>query len=373
MKKALFLLLSSFIFIMPVSEASTAQSLQLYSEAAIVMNADNGQILYEQHINESLYPASLTKVATAIYAIEHGRLDDMVTVSSRAANVEGSSVAIVAGEKLPLRTLLEGMLLRSGNDAAVAIAEHMSGGVEQFSEDLNAYLKQTVKLGHTHFVTPNGLFDVNHTTTAYDLAKLTQYAIKNPEFKRIFGLKQMEWQSQALHTTYTHQHRLLTTTPYEGVTGGKPGYLTKSGYTLITTASRNDLNLIVVTLKARNKKRAYKDTVKLLDMSFGDYMWKEIPKNKLYKQNGVTYRVPEELRYVSSKSKKDEINVSSTGVLHVSNQGKPILSQQLEKLPKVVKEEASSSFSWGWLLFAILVVLFVGVVLLRVTRRTRKR
>ncbi|GAB3797637.1 hypothetical protein GCM10028868_19200 [Virgibacillus kimchii] len=148
----------------------------------------------------------MTKIATAIFAIENGDLDDLVTVSSYARNTEGSSVYLEEGETVPLKKLIQGLMINSGNDAGVAIAEHMSGSVEQFSSDLNEYLQENVGVQHTNFENPHGLFDPNHVTTAEDLANITLYAMGNELFREINNTKELNWEGESWDTTLYNHH-----------------------------------------------------------------------------------------------------------------------------------------------------------------------
>lgn len=171
------------------------------------------------------------------------------------------------------------MLINSGNDAGVAIAEHLHGSVQEFAHELNAYLKE-IGLRNTNFINPHGLFDPEHTTTARDLALLTQYAMKNEVFREIFGTRELDWDGESWDTTiYTH-HRLLLGRPYDGVTGGKNGYVNQSGQTLITTAKRGEMSVIAVVLKGATQTEIYNDTVELLDYAFANYHFASIPKGK---------------------------------------------------------------------------------------------
>ncbi|MDI3410890.1 serine hydrolase [Bacillus sonorensis] len=156
-----------------------------------------------------MYPASITKIATAIYAIEKGHLKDDVKVSKKAAETEGTSVYLEKGETVPLKRLLQGLLMNSGNDAGTAIAEHLSGSVEQFADDLNAFVAKRVGATDTHFTNPHGLFDKNHYTTAADMAKITAYAVKNKTFRSLFQ-KKAAWHGQTWDTTLKNHHRMLT-------------------------------------------------------------------------------------------------------------------------------------------------------------------
>lgn len=155
----------------------------LESEAAIMIDSKTGAVLYEKNANKQMYPASLTKIATAIYAIEIGELDDVVTVSEKARSIEGTGVYLEEGEQVTLKKLLQGLLINSGNDAGIAIAEHLSGSVQQFSSDINIYLKIVIGVNNINFENPHGLFGPEHVTTPEDLAKITQYAIRNETFR----------------------------------------------------------------------------------------------------------------------------------------------------------------------------------------------
>lgn len=161
---------------------------KISSEAVILIEEGSGRVLYEKNADHLMYPASLTKVATAIYAIEKGNLEDLVTVSERARQVDGTRVYLEVGEKVSLRKLIQGLLINSGNDAGVAIAEYLDGSEEEFAVSINAYL-QGIGLSSTHFVNSHGLFTPNHTTTARDLASITQYSMKNETFERYSGQK----------------------------------------------------------------------------------------------------------------------------------------------------------------------------------------
>ncbi|MEM5595191.1 serine hydrolase [Niallia circulans] len=184
-----------------------------------------------------MYPASLTKIATAIYAIENGKLDDIVTVSENAYSTEGTKVYLEKGEQVTLRHLLDGMLINSGNDAAIAIAEYLDGTVSDFETSINKYLKEKVNVHSTHFKNPNGLFDKDHYTTANDLALITQYAMKNETFREIFGTDELKWDGLSWDTTLVSHHQMVNgSRPYDKVTGGKTGYVDESKQTLATTA-----------------------------------------------------------------------------------------------------------------------------------------
>ena len=238
----------------------------IQSETAILMDGKTGQVLYRKNSKDAMYPASITKIVTALMAVKSNKMDEMVTVSANAREVDGTRVYLKEGEQVPLEKLVKGMLINSGNDAAIAIAEHLSGSVESFSSEMNDFLRKEVGVHNTHFVNPNGLFDENHFTTAEDMAKITQYAMKNEDFRSLFGIKQMEWSGEDWETTLINHHRLIL--DYDYVTGGKNGYVSESGFTLVTTASKGDQDLIAVTMKASDDRIAYQDTLNLFNYGF---------------------------------------------------------------------------------------------------------
>lgn len=309
-------------------------SATILSEAAIMIDSKTGTVLYEKNANEQLYPASLTKMATAIYAIETGNLDEVVTVSSNARNTDGSSVYLEEGEQVTLKKLVQGLLINSGNDAGVAIAEHLSGSVEVFSSDINDYLKKVIGVQHSNFENPHGLFDPDHVTTAEDLAKITQYAIKNDIFREIFGTIDLKWKGESWDTTLLTHHKLMREIPYEGITGGKTGFVSKSGFTLATTAERDNLSLIVITLNSNRNLDAYNDTIHLLDYGFGNFHRSSISKGTEFTVDGQEYKTPTKLEYTYPLNEKVYKEVKN-GALEVRMQdGTVIASMLLDKIKK---------------------------------------
>src|SRR5690625_259622 len=306
----------------------------ILSEAAIMIDSKTGTVLYEKNANEQMYPASLTKMATAIYAIETGNLDDVVTVSSKARNTDGSSVYLEEGEQVTLKKLVQGLLINSGNDAGVAIAEHMSGSVEVFSSDINEYLKKVIGVQHSNFENPHGLFDLDHVTTAEDLAKITQYAIKNDIFREIFGTIDLKWKGESWDTTLLTHHKLMREIPYEGITGGKTGFVSKSGFTLATTAERDNLSLIVITLNSNRNLDAYNDTIHLLDYGFGNFHRSSIPKGTEFTVDGQEYKIPTKLTYTYPLDEQVNTEINN-GMLEIRLQdGTVIASTLLDKIKK---------------------------------------
>lgn len=322
--------------------AESNPNIDIKSEAAVVLDSETGAVLFAKNPDERLYPASLTKIATAIYAIEKGNLNDVVTVSANAVREEGTRVYLNEGEQVPLKKLIQGMLINSGNDAAVAVAEHLDGNVEQFAKNVNVYLKTKIGVENTHFTNPNGLFNEKHVTTARDLALITNYAMKNPVFAEIFGTKQLKWDGQSWNTTLITHHRMLKgELPYPGITGGKTGYIDESKQTLATTANNGKLKLTVIELKGNNKKDIYEDTAKLLDYGFAGFQHATLAKSEVY-QVGKQKFSPAEDTLITVPVQGVEKKVSKKGLLSITNlKGQTIETVQLnpKKDKKVLDHE----------------------------------
>ncbi|MBM7584117.1 D-alanyl-D-alanine carboxypeptidase [Bacillus pakistanensis] len=274
----------------------------LFSQAAIVMDTETGSILYSKNKDKKMNPASITKVATAIYALEHGNLEDIVTISQNAANTEGSSVYLLPGEKMSLRQLLQGMMVNSGNDAAVAIAEHLDGSVGNFSKNINQFLNENIGVDNTHFTNPHGLYDQHHYTTAFDMGKITNYAMKNEEFKKLFSIEELPWSGKGWETTLINHHRMLIgEILYPEVTGGKNGFVDEAKHTLITTAKNNHLSITIVVMKAQSKKAIYRDTKSLLDYGLKGFTRSMMSKDTQFTFGDNIYKLTDNLVYTHPK------------------------------------------------------------------------
>ncbi len=236
------------------------------ADAAILINARTGQVLFEHHADQAMYPASTTKILTAILALELGQPEAVVTTSLNARTTEGTSLYLEVGETAVMDNLLHALLLRSANDAAVAIAEHLAGSVEAFAVLMNA---KAAELGATdsHFVNPHGLHDPEHYTTARDLARIAAYAMGDPRFRAIVATRRatMPWPGQEWDRTLDNLNELLVT--YPGATGVKTGYTTKAGQCLVASALRDETELIAVVLKAVGSN-LWTDATALLDYGF---------------------------------------------------------------------------------------------------------
>jgi len=249
-----------------IQTAVVAAAPQINSEAVYVMNADNNKVLYEKNGDIIMYPASTTKIMTTLVAMKHGDLDSVVTVSSTASGVEGSSLELKPGDQLTLRDLLRGMMAVSGNDAAQAVAEHVGGGSAQVF--INWMNEEAAALGatHTHFSNPHGLPDPdNHYTTAHDLAIITAYAYQQPGFVDFVSHKYqtIRYINRGTSEKVESFNELLEV--YPGSNGVKSGTTRAAGQCLVAGAKRNGVQLIAVVLKSGDR---WKDATTLLDYGF---------------------------------------------------------------------------------------------------------
>ena len=273
------------LFIMIMSALSTPV-LALSAKSAILIDAHSGRVIKEENARERMGMASTTKIMTAFVAVTQGDLDSIVTVSSNAAGVEGSSMYLRAGDKIKLRDLVYGLMLNSGNDAATAIAEHIAGDTEGFAVMMN---KQAAELGlrDTSFTNPHGLDDENHYTTAYDLAQIARRAMEEPEFAEICGTvtKTITFSGidGTVSRTLSNHNKLLRS--YKGAAGIKTGFTKKCGRCLVSAATRDSLTIIAVTLNASDD---WSDHAELLDYGYTNLRYqKAFNKNDYMKSVNI--------------------------------------------------------------------------------------
>ncbi len=232
--------------------------------SAVVIEAETGTVLYSKNMDEQRAMASTTKIMTAILTIEAGDLDREFTVDSYAIMVEGTSMGLREGDRVSRRDLIYGILLPSGNDAANAAAVSVSGSVNAFVKKMNAKAA-TLGLRNTHFVTPSGLDADGHYTTAYDLAMLASYAMKNPIFREVVSCqyKEVEFGNPPYKRTLYNSNKMLK--QYDGAIGIKTGFTDNARRCLVSAARRNGVELIAVTLNAPDD---WNDHKKMLDYGF---------------------------------------------------------------------------------------------------------
>jgi serine-type D-Ala-D-Ala carboxypeptidase (penicillin-binding protein 5/6) len=252
------------IFCLQAIAAAAPAPPNVSARAAVLIVAKTGQVLFGKKEHAIMYPASTTKMMTLITALEKGNLNNKVTISSRAAGCDGSSLELRQGDQLSLRQLLTGMMVVSGNDAAEATAENIAGSVPKFVAMMNANAAK-MRLDNTHFTNPHGLPDSRHYSTASDLARIAAYGLKNPEFAKIVSTSEYNFsfynRPGVRHIVNTN--KLLKTFP--GAKGVKTGSTEAAGDCLVAAAKRGNIELIAVVL---NDDERWDDAAKLLEYGF---------------------------------------------------------------------------------------------------------
>lgn len=289
MKKLLIFII---LMLIPLNVYAT----EVTASSACLMDMDSNRILYEVNPNEKRLIASVTKIMTAVVAIESGRMNEVVTVGEEVLTMYGSNIYIELNEQMTLRDLLYGLLLRSGNDAAIVIAYFIGGSEEKFVEIMNNKAKE-LGMNNTIYQNPHGLDEkTKNYSTSYDQALLSSYAYTLREYREITGTKKYTVSSDKKSYIWYNRNKLLTL--YEYATGGKTGYTPKAGRTLVTTASKGNLNLTAVTLNDGNE---YKSHQNMYGYGFNNYenyliiskddfkLSQTYFKDKLYLKNNFTY------------------------------------------------------------------------------------
>lgn len=238
------------------------------SRIAVAYDRDSQMVIWGKDENKRTAMASTTKIMTAIVVTEKANLDDVVTVSPKAAGTGGSRLGLKKNDKISVRDLLYGLMLRSGNDAAVALAEYVGGSIPEFAEMMNEKANH-LGLKETHFVTPHGLDDPEHYTTAFELAKITDYALNNETISKIVGTKYYTISINGYSKSLINTNELLGNV--QGLYGVKTGFTGNAGRCLVTSVKRDDMDMIIIVLQADTKKDRSKDSVKIIDYIFSNY------------------------------------------------------------------------------------------------------
>ncbi len=250
----------AFIGVILLMIPKNVGAISVSAECACVIDMSTGRVIYEKNMQKAHTMASTTKIMTALVALENSNLEDVVTVSKNAAGEEGTSLYLKQNQKVTMEDLLYGLMLQSGNDAAIAIAEGVSGSVEEFASLMTERAKK-IGAKNTSFKNPNGLDEDGHFTTAYDLALITKEAMKNEKFAQIVATKS----KQILDGTQTVSNHNRMLRQYEGCIGVKTGFTKKSGRCLVTAAKRGGVGVIAVTLNAPND---WNDHTNMLNYAF---------------------------------------------------------------------------------------------------------
>lgn len=303
-----------------------SEELNLNSRIAIAYDRKSGNVIWGKNENKRTAMASTTKIMTAIVLIENADLNQTITVSAKSAGTGGSRLGLKKDDNITMKDLLYGLMLKSGNDAAVAIAETVGGSVEGFAELMNLKAKE-LGLENTHFVTPHGLDNPDHYTTAYELAKIADYAMKNEIFAQVVQTKNYTVTINGYPKNITNTNELLGY--LNGVNGVKTGFTNNAGRCLVTSVNRNGFEIITVVLQADTKKIRTTDSIKLIEFVYENYelfnikdvidkkfeQWCQINQNRIIVNKGKSNKMK---LYISNlkndvipikKSEKDKIDI----------------------------------------------------------------
>ena len=301
---------------------------KINAKHAVILDRNSKTPIYKKSETEKCKMASTTKIMTAIIIIENCNLDDIVEISSKSAGTGGSRLGLIKKDRISVKHLLYGLMLKSGNDAAVALAEYTSGSIENFAVLMNKKAKE-INLSNSNFVTPHGLDNENHYTTAYDLAILTDYALNNELFTKIVKSKGYTVLINNKPRTISNTNELLGN--FEGIYGVKTGFTNGANRCLVTACKRGSLDFICIVLGCDTKKNRTQDSIKLLNYAFNNYSllniqeiaqkkfddWILLHKNSFYINKGKnkelniyldTKSLPF-LKIAVNKMEKDMINV----------------------------------------------------------------
>ena len=349
MKKIILIIILCFPFYIKAIGTS--------ANAAILMDQDSGRILYASNMNEVRSVASISKVMTAVLAIESGKLKNKIVIGDEIAGAHGSGIYIKKGEILTLEDLVYGLMLRSGNDASLAIANYVGGSIDQFVKQMN---EKAIQLGmkNTTYYNPNGLDDDDkgNYSTAYDMAILMSYAMKNTDFAKIVGTSKYKLKTNMNTYIWYNKNKLLS--QYSYTTGGKTGFTKKARRTLVTSASKDGLNLVAVTLNDGND---FQDHINLFEYGFANYQNYQVLKKgnlkiddkyyknyNLYIKNDITYPLQvgeKESLHIKYEMIKNQIIKKETkvGTIHLYLGDKDVKQEIIYASP-IEKQKNKKSF-----------------------------
>lgn len=315
------------------TSANINEEPKITSRIALVYDRSSGNVLYEKNGYKTTPMASTTKIMTAIVVLENANLNDVVTVDRKAATTGGSRLGLKTGDKLTVNDLLYGLMLRSGNDAAVALAIHIGGSVEGFSALMNQKANE-LGLKNTKFVTPHGLDNKEHYTTAYELAKMADYAMDKEKFRQIVSTKNCNITINGASRNISNTNELLGY--LNGVYGIKTGFTNGAGRCLVTGCKRGNLDIITVVLGADTKKIRTSDSIKLIEYIYKNYEminiknivenkfneWLKINQDRIYINKGIKDEMELCLGNISfenmaiKKQSKDNVNVEINAIFY---------------------------------------------------------
>lgn len=366
---AKILIVSLAVFFMQITIVH-AQIPRITAKSAAVIDVQTGRILYAHNADQKMPIASLTKIMTAIVAIEEGDLKDKVKASKRAVRTEGSSIYLREGEEMTLEDLLYGLMLRSGNDAAVAIAEHIGGSIEGFAYLMNEKA-QYIGLTSSHFVNPHGLDHPDHYSTARDLAILTAYALKNPTFQKIVAtkVKTAPLEGYDWDRKWINKNKMLRM--YKGADGVKTGYTKIAQRCLVSSATKDGRQIAVVVI---NDPNDWNDSARLLDYGFDQFHYvKLVEEGQQYTfmdpntKKEITYVANRDSIYPLAENETDYISseviiqdnriLSYDAYLQISLRGEvidqvPLKIAKEQETSKIISEQSLFERYWSfWIMF----------------------
>lgn len=307
---------------------------KISSKIALIYDRASGEVLYEKNGYRKAKMASTTKIMTCLVVLENANLNDIVTVSKKAAGTGGSRLGLKTNDKISINDLLMGLMLESGNDAAIALAECIGGSVENFAKLMNTKAKE-LGLKNTHFVVPHGLDNEEHYTTAFELAKITNYALKIEKFRNIVATREYNVTINGYNKAISNTNELLGN--LDGVYGVKTGFTNGAGRCLVTSCKRGELDIITVVLGADTKKIRTTDSINLINYAYKNYKvvnieniinqkfeeWKNIKEKSITVNKGVLKNTTiklGELKYSKMAIKNvniDNINIEANCLIYL--------------------------------------------------------
>ncbi len=346
------------LLIIACGQMGLSQSLPITSKSAILADAETGEILWSLNPDLKCYPASLTKIMTAILILERGNLEDWVTVPKDAAFTGESSMALKEGERVQVKDLLNAVLVRSANDACVAAAIHIAGSVDKFVEWMNEKARE-LGMNNTNFTNPHGLHDPKHYTTARDLLTLSRYALQNSSFRNIVSQREITIAptNKSALRRYRNRNKLLEF--YPGCDGVKTGYTVPAGKCLVASATRNGWQLIAIVLGSQDH---FADCATLLDCGFNNFVRLTLAeKGEQISLFHFPDGNPEWLKAVAAESVKVIVPKARIGRIHgqvIQKNSKPPIRKN-EVVGEIVWEVpggslhktkllASHDLDWSW-------------------------
>ena len=301
------------------------------SRAAVIYDRATGTVIYGKSENEVRKMASTTKIMTALIVLENGNLNDVVEVSKKAAGTGGSRLGLTAGAKITVNDLLYGLMLCSGNDAAVALAEHISGSVSEFAVLMNKKANE-IGLEHTHFVTPHGLDQDEHYTTAYELVKITDYALNVEKFAEIVKTKYYTVTINGYSKLLCNTNELLGN--LDGVYGVKTGFTNGANRCLVTAIKRDNLDIICVVLGADTKKFRTQDSIKLIEYAFKNYQLVDL--NSIIEKEFVNWKQEnmKAVKIIKGKEQYANLIINTEGINYY-----PVNNREIDDINVTIETE----------------------------------